>query len=98
MGPISLEDVRARVGANRDVLRKLKVRELSVFGSVVRGEASADSDLDFLVDFEKKTFDAYMDLKEFLEDLFDRPVDLVLRDALKPALKEAILREAVHAT
>jgi hypothetical protein len=49
------------------------------------------------VDFKTKTFDAYMDLKEFLEGLFGCPVDLVLVDALKPRLRSPILKEAVHA-
>jgi len=50
-----------------------------------------------VVEFEKKSFDSYMDLKLFLEELFDRPVDLVLADAIKPRLRAAILREAIHA-
>lgn len=47
--------------------------------------------------FEKKTFDAYMDLKIFLESLFGRPVDLVLADAIKPKLRGPIPEDAVHA-
>ncbi len=50
-----------------------------------------------LVEFDHKSFDAYMDLKEYLENLFDCPVDLVLADALKPRLREPILNETVHA-
>jgi len=49
------------------------------------------------VEFEHKSFDAYMDLKEFLESLFGCPVDLVLADSLKPRLRESILKETVHA-
>lgn len=79
----------------RDTLRGLGVRSLALFGSCARGEASASSDLDFLVEFDRKTFDAYMDLKFLLEDLFEVPVDLVLRDAVKPALRGAIFAEAV---
>ena len=54
-------------------------------------------DLDFVVELERKTFDAYMDLKLFLEDLFGCPVDLVLADAIKPRLRPTILREMIHA-
>jgi hypothetical protein len=59
------------------------------------------SDLDFLVEFEKKSFDAYfdayMDLKAFLEKLFGCRVDLVLENAIKPRLRSTILNEALHA-
>ena len=50
-----------------------------------------------MVELEKKSFDSYMDLKFFLEELFDRPVDLVLADGIRPRLRAAILREAIHA-
>jgi len=52
--------------------------------------------LDFLVEFKKNSFDAYMDLKIFLEELFECKVDLVLADSIKPRLCETILKEAVH--
>ena len=78
-------------------LRGLGVRSLALFGSVARGEATASSDLDFLVELSPKTFDAYMDLKFYLEDLFGTRVDLVLRESVKPLLRATILDEAVHA-
>ena len=53
--------------------------------------------MDFIVEFEKKSFDSYMDLKLFLEELFHRPVDLVLADGIKPKLRTEILSEAIHA-
>ncbi len=68
-----------------------------MFGSAARNEASDTSDLDFLVEFDRKSFDNYMDLKFFLEDLLGRPVDLVLKEAIKPRLREPILAEAVNA-
>lgn len=82
---------------NREVIRRLGVRRLGLFGSAARGESTSASDLDFVVEFERKSFDAYMDLKEFLENLFSCRVDLVLADTIKPALRESILREKVHA-
>src|SRR5882762_3288379 len=82
---------------NRKKMGQFGVRKLGLFGSFARGDASRKSDLDFVVEFEKKSFDAYMDLKFFLEDLFDRPVDLVLTDGIKPRLRSAILGEAIHA-
>ena len=49
-----------------------------------------------MVEFDSKTFDAYMALKAFLERLLGRRVDLVLRDAIKPRLRESVLSEALH--
>lgn len=78
---------------------KYHVQKIGVFGSFARGEEKEGSDIDILVEFEKggKTFDAYMDLKYFLEDLFNRKVDLVTVEALRPRLKDDILREVVYA-
>ena len=81
---------------NQKAIRNFGVRRLGLFGSCARGEESEASDLDFLVEFEKNSFDAYMDLKIFLEELFKCKVDLVLADSIKPRLRETILREAVH--
>ena len=83
--------------ANRKALRAFGVRKLGLFGSHARGSAGRSSDLDFVVELEHKTFDAYMDLKLFLEDLFGGKVDLVLSDAIKPRLRKAILNEAIYA-
>ncbi len=82
---------------HREEVRRFGVRSLGLFGSVARGEGTPASDLDFIVDLENPTFDAYMGLMEFLEKLFERPVDLVLANALKPRLREPILRDTVHA-
>jgi len=91
------DEVLQLLALNRDRIRSFGVRSLALFGSAVRNEATEASDLDFLVEFDRKTFDNYMDLKFFLEELLDHPVDLVLRDAVKPRLRESILSEAVHA-
>ena len=86
--------------AHRDELRKrFGVKSLAVFGSVARGEAGPDSDVDILVEFEgRATFDRYMGLKFFLEDLLGRRVDLVTRKALKPRLRPYVEREAIYVT
>ena len=68
------------------------------FGSYVRGEETFISDIDILVDFEKKgkTFDNYMELKYFLEELLGLEVDLVMKGALKEELKDVILKEVIY--
>jgi len=91
------EVVLKQLEDNRDKIRSFGVKRLGLFGSCARGEATQSSDLDFVVDLEKKSFDAYMDLKDFLEELFGCKVDLVMKDAIKPRLREPILRETIYA-
>jgi hypothetical protein len=94
---LTREQVLAKLSEHRDDIRRFGVRSLGLFGSVARGESAPASDLDFLVEFDRKSFDAYMDLKAYLENLFGCPVDLVLPNTLKPRLREPILNETVHA-
>lgn len=76
---------------------KYQVERLGVFGSYVRGEATNSSDIDVLVEFKGDiTFDNYMDLKFLLEDLFERKVDLVIKEDIKPQIREGILKEIVY--
>ncbi len=82
----------------KTVLRQYGIRRLGLFGSYARGEVTDQSDLDFVVEFERKTFGAYMDLREFLEKRFNCPVDLVIADAVKPALRHPIIDQAIYAT
>jgi predicted nucleotidyltransferase len=76
---------------------RFSVRRIGLFGSAVQGLARPDSDVDVLVEFDRPTFDHYMELKFFLEDLFHSPVDLVLADTLKPRIKSRVLSETVYA-
>ena len=91
------DDILRMIAANQQRLRELGVRELVLFGSYARGDQNPSSDVDFVVDLTQKSFDRYMDLKELLEALLGRRVDLVLKSALKPRLRKSILREAVRA-
>jgi predicted nucleotidyltransferase len=86
--------VMARLQSELATLKtRFRVKSLGVFGSIVRGEDSPGSDIDILVEFEVPSFDHYMELKFYLEDLFGRSVDLVLKGSLKPALRDRILQE-----
>ena len=78
------------------MLSKFRIKSLFLFGSVARNEANQESDLDFIVDFEgSATFDRYMDLKIFLEDLFDRQIDLAIEGSLKPQIRQRVVEEAI---
>jgi uncharacterized protein len=90
---MNAEQVLSVLDENRDELRRLGVRRLGLFGSTARNEAGPGSDLDFLVEFQQKSFDGYMGLKELLERLFGRPVDLVLPETLKPRLRGLIEKD-----
>ena len=92
------ENILKMLEENRAAIRRYGVRRLGLFGSYAQGKGTQTSDLDFVVEFEAKSFDAYMDLKAFLEGLFGCRVDLVLADALKPRLRAAVLQQAVYAS
>ena len=76
---------------------RFTVKRIGVFGSYARGNAGPESDVDILVDLTEPTFDNYMDLKFYLEEILDHPVDLVIHDAIKPRLKPIIEQEVVYA-
>jgi predicted nucleotidyltransferase len=73
------------------------VIEIAIFGSYARNDQREDSDIDIMLDFKEgyKTFDNYMDLKFYLEDLLGKKVDLVIKSAIKSRLKPFIIEEAI---
>ena len=75
------------------------VRSLDLFGSVARGEAKPDSDVDFLIEFDRPIgLFHFFRVQHRLEELLGTRVDLVMRDAVKRQLRDRIFAEAVHAT
>ncbi|MEA2054624.1 MAG: nucleotidyltransferase family protein [Candidatus Thermoplasmatota archaeon] len=76
--------------------KKFKVKKIGVFGSYIRGEESEESDIDILVEFYEQIGWEFIDLKEFLEKILGKKVDLVTVKALKPQLKDKILEEVVY--
>ena len=90
--------VLSLIGEHRDRFRAWGVIRIGLFGSFVREEQSQESDLDLLVEFEqeKKTFDNFIQLSFFLEDLFKRRVELVTRESLSPYIGPHILNEVEY--
>jgi predicted nucleotidyltransferase len=81
-------------------LRRLGVAHAAVFGSVARGEASTESDVDVLVDLDENRpmgIFEYARMKLYINELLDGSSDVVNRRTLKPLLRASILRDAVHA-
>ena len=77
--------------------RRFGVVDLALFGSTLRGEARADSDVDVLVRFDGPATSArYFGVQFYLEDLLGAPVDLVTDKALREELCHIVEREAVH--
>jgi predicted nucleotidyltransferase len=92
---LSKEEVVSTLQQNREAIRRFGVERLGLFGSCARGDAAPPNDLDFVVELKVRSFDAYMDLKFFLEDLFECPVDLVLQHTIKPRLRPQIMKELI---
>jgi predicted nucleotidyltransferase len=82
---------------HRVELDRFGIKSLALIGSVARDEAGPQSDLDFLLEFEGPgTWDRYTGLKFFLEDLFGRRVDLIMRSALKERMRPSVERDAIR--
>jgi predicted nucleotidyltransferase len=85
---------------SRSQLKKLGVKRIGLFGSFVRGEQIDNSDVDLLVEFEpqQKTFDNFMELSFFLEDILKNRIDLVTTESLSPYIGPHILKEVEYAS
>jgi len=93
---LSLEQLRSRRKEILEIARRYGASQVRVFGSVARGEANAESDIDFLVKFEptRSLIDQAL-LKQDLEALLERPVDVVSENGINPLLRNRILSEAI---
>lgn len=78
---------------------KYGVLRIGLVGSYSRGEQKSTSDIDIVVEFnvDALNFDNYMELKFNLEDRFQKPVDLVILDDLKPEIKISVLKDIKYA-
>ncbi len=92
------EHALALLAQHRDeIARKFSVKHLALFGSTARGDAREDSDVDVLVEFEgPATFNGYMDLKFYLEELLGKEVDLVTESGLKPRARPYVEKDLIR--
>ncbi|MFH1412505.1 MAG: nucleotidyltransferase family protein [bacterium] len=76
---------------------KYHIKKIGFFGSVARGDGKRESDIDIIVEFESPIgFFDFVRLENFLGEILQKKVDLVSKKALKPAIKERILKETIY--
>jgi len=100
MKPLSKEDIFKLLKQNKAKLKNHNVKKIGLFGSVLRGEYSNESDIDLIVEFDegKKNYDNFIELVFLLEGLLQRKIDLLTIEALNPYMRPKILKEAYFET
>ena len=92
-----LEEIKQTISSKKPILAEsYKVKDIGIFGSYTRGEQEELSDIDILVEFSEPIGWEFVDLIEYLEDILGLKVDLVTPNALKPQIKERILKEVTY--
>lgn len=92
------QEILELLAQHRDELKEYGVESLALFGSVSREEETAESDIDILVEFSRPVgMLAFLRLQHRLTEILGRRFDLVTPKGLRPAWRERILNEAVHA-
>jgi hypothetical protein len=96
----NVEEVKAILKEHKgEVMQKYRVREIGIFGSFVRGEQKRRSDVDILVEFDRRNIPGLLKLIEmelYLEKLLRKRVDVVIKSGIRPELKRGILKEVVY--
>lgn len=89
--------LRKLEGLISELKQSYRVKTLGVFGSVARGEATTGSDIDILVSFNRKpTYDDYIDLKLYLEDIFETKVDLITEASLDGRIRTYVEEDLIR--
>jgi uncharacterized protein len=98
MPVMSKHEIVTLLQAHQARIHHYGVMRYGLFGSFVRNESHPDSDIDILVEFDptQKTFDNFIQLVFYLEELLGRPVDLITSDSLSPYIGPHILQEVEY--
>ncbi|MFH1051331.1 MAG: nucleotidyltransferase family protein [bacterium] len=92
------ENIIRKIESNKGQIISYGVSRLGIFGSAARNESTDSSDIDFIVEFEegKKNYKNLANLYFYLTEIFQRKIDLLTEQSLKPYMKDKILKEAVY--
>ncbi len=93
-------EIMTRIHQHDDFLIAHGVRRIGLFGSYARGAEHEESDIDLIVEFdaEKKSYDNFIDLCFFLEDLLEHKVDLLTPESLSPFIRPYVEKDVLYET
>ena len=94
----NIEQIKKKLEELKPILKKqFKVKSIGIFGSYLKGEQKKRSDLDILVEFSETIgLFKFIQLENFLSEKLGVKVDLVMKDGLKPLIKEQVLKEVIY--
>jgi len=92
------KEIREKINKTMPLIKaKYHIKQLGIFGSFVRNEQNEESDVDILVEFESPIgFFDFVRLEKQLSEILNKKVDLVSKKALKPAIREEVLKETIY--
>jgi len=95
---MNISQIKKTIKQHQNILENAHhVKRLGIFGSTARGESSEDSDIDIIVELSQPTsFFNFLELENFLSKILGKKIDLVTKKALKPAIKQEILKETLY--
>ncbi len=94
---ISLDEIKLRLSEKKDELqKKYYIMSIGIFGSYIRNEATEESDIDILVEFDKSIGLEFVSLADELENILNRKVDLVSAKAVKRRMMKQIEQEVIY--
>ena len=93
--PLTKDEVLTIIREHKEKLQMMGVKSLELFGSIARDEANIDSDIDFLVEFDRPVGLKFFEIKDYLEDILGCPVDLGTKDSLKKHLKQPVKKDVI---
>ncbi|OGB87515.1 nucleotidyltransferase [candidate division WOR-1 bacterium RIFCSPLOWO2_02_FULL_46_20] len=83
----------ASLKKNKEVLKKHLVKRIGLFGSYVRGDENEKSDMDFLVEMSRPSYEHFFDLATYLENLFGKKIELITLKGMSPHIWPYIKKE-----
>ena len=94
---LNINKILSILNANKTKISKFGVKEIGIFGSYARGDQTPQSDIDIIVKFRdgEKSYKSFINLSFFLEELFNKRIDLLTEKSISPFIKPYIDKEVV---